>query len=100
MAYRDLWLLIRLCHVPLTPRGYLGIQLLSAAGCAVLCVAARMRGLSRREVLSAILILGTCWMTLCGPATEACTYVLLAPALAWVVVSAASDRWPTIRGRW
>ncbi len=33
-------------------------------------------------------------MTLCGPATEACTYVLLAPALAWALLGAASDRWP------
>jgi hypothetical protein len=94
MAYRDLWLLLRLCHVPLTPRGYMGIQLLSAAGCAVLCVAARLRGLPRRDVLGAILMLGSCWMTLCGPATEASTYVLLAPALAWAVHSTAADRWP------
>ncbi|HWG45609.1 MAG TPA: hypothetical protein VN688_22790, partial [Gemmataceae bacterium] len=78
----------------LTPRGYMGIQLLSAAGCAILCVAARLRGWPRREVLGAILMLGTCWMTLCGPATESCTYVLLAPALAWAVFSATSDRWP------
>src|SRR5262249_42604986 len=66
MAYRDVWLLIRLWHLPLTPRAYLGIQLLSAAGCAVLCVAARLRGFPRREVLCLILALGTCWMMLCG----------------------------------
>jgi hypothetical protein len=94
MAYRDLWLLIRLCHVPLTPRGYMGVQLVSAAGCAVLCVLARLRGLPRREVLGAILMLGSCWMTLCGPATEACTYILLAPALAWALLSAGCDGWP------
>ncbi len=98
MAYRDLWLLIRLAHVPLTPRGYLGIQLISAAGCAVLCMAARLRGRPRREVLGAILMLGTSWMTLCGPATESCTYILLAPALAWAVLSATSDRWPPFVG--
>jgi hypothetical protein len=96
MAYRDLWLLIRLAHVPLTPRGYMGIQLVSAAGCAVLCVAMRLRGWPRREVLGAIWMLGTCWMTLCGPATESCTYVLLAPALAWAVFSATNDRWPRL----
>jgi len=98
MAYRDLWLLIRLAHVPLTPRGYMGVQLISAAGCAVLCVAARLRGRPRREVLSAILMLGTCWMTLCGPATESCTYVLLAPALAWAALSATTDGWPRLVG--
>jgi hypothetical protein len=94
MAYRDLWLLIRAWHLPLTPRGYMGIQLVSAAGCAVLCVAARLRGVPRRVVLSLILALGTCWMMLCGPATESSTYVLLAPALSWAVLSAFGDRWP------
>jgi hypothetical protein len=94
MAYRDLWLLIRLCQLPLTPRGYMGIQLAGAAGCAVLCVAARLRECPRREVLCLILALGTCWMMLCGPATESSTYVLLAPALAWALLSAFGDRWP------
>jgi hypothetical protein len=93
MAYRDLWLLVRLSRLPLTPRAYVGVQLLSAAGCAVLCLAARLRGWPRRDVLGAILAPSTCWMTLCGPATESSTYVLLAPALAWAVVSAWSD-WP------
>ncbi len=94
MAYRDLWLLVRLFHVPLTPRGYLGVQFVSAAGCAALCLALRLRGWPRREVLTAILVLGTCWMTLCGPATESSTYILLAPALAWTIYRAESERWP------
>jgi hypothetical protein len=94
MAYRDLWLLIRLAHVPLTPRGYMGVQLAAGAGCAALCVATRLRGLPRREVLGAVLALGSCWMTLCGPATESSTYILLAPALAWAVLGADRDRWP------
>jgi hypothetical protein len=98
MAYRDLWLLIRLFHVPLTPRGYLGVQLASAAGCATLCLAARLRGWPRRDVLAVILVLGTCWMTLCGPATESSTYILLAPALAWTVQRAESERWPWLLG--
>jgi hypothetical protein len=98
MAYRDLWLLIRLFHVPLTPRGYFGVQLASAAGCAALCLAARLRGWPRRDVLAVILVLGTCWMTLCGPATESSTYVLLAPALAWTVQRAESERWPWLLG--
>jgi hypothetical protein len=94
MAYRDLWLLIRLFHVPLTPRGYMGVQLVAAAGCALVCVLARLRGWPRREVLAAILALGTCWMTLCGPATESSTYILLAPALAAAVLSAEFGHWP------
>jgi hypothetical protein len=98
MAYRDLWLLIRLAHVPLTPLGYLVVQLVSAAGCAVVCIALRWRERPRREVLGAILALGSCWMTLCGPATESSTYILLAPALAWAVVSAECDGWPRLLG--
>jgi len=93
MAYRDLWLLIRLYHVPLTPRGYLVVQLVSAAGCAALCLALRLRGRPRRDVLAAILVLGSCWMTLCGPATESATYMLLSPALAWVVFRAENENW-------
>jgi hypothetical protein len=88
MAYRDLWLLFRLAHVPISSRGYVGVQLLSAGGCALLCLAARWRGWPRRTLLLAVLTLGSCWMTLCGPATESCTYVLLAPTLAWGLVRA------------
>lgn len=85
-GYRDLWLLIRVAHLPLAPRTYLGIQLLSAAGCAALCGLARLRGVPREQVLLMVLTLGTCWMMLCGPATESCTYVILSPALAWGVL--------------
>jgi hypothetical protein len=98
MAYRDLWLLIRLFHLPLTPQGYLVVQLVSAAGCAVLCLTLRFCNRPRRDVLAAILVLGTSWMTLCGPATESSTYVLLAPALAWMVHRAESERWPWFLG--
>ncbi|HEY7152538.1 MAG TPA: glycosyltransferase family 87 protein [Gemmataceae bacterium] len=98
MSYRDLWLLIRLARVPLTPRGYLVVQLVSAAGCAALCVATRLRGWPRSEVLAAVLALGSCWIILCGPATESSTYVLLAPALAWAVLAAENDGWPWFAG--
>jgi hypothetical protein len=92
MAYRDLWLLFRVAHVPITSRTYLMVQLLAAGGCVLVCVAGRRRGWPRREVLAAVLTLGACWMTLCGPATESCTYVLLAPALAWGVLGGGRRR--------
>jgi hypothetical protein len=94
MAYRDLWLLFRAWHVPVTAPVYLGIQLLTAAGCAAVCVAGRLRGWGRPRLLTAALTLGTCWMMLCGPATESSTYVLLAPALAWAVLNAGREPWP------
>jgi hypothetical protein len=61
-------------------------------------VAARLRGWPRSEVLAAILALGSCWMILCGPATESPTYVLLAPAMAWAVLAAENDGWPWFAG--
>jgi hypothetical protein len=33
-------------------------------------------------------------MTFCGPATESCTYVLLAPVLAQAMLEAGDRRWP------
>ena len=33
-------------------------------------------------------------MTLCGPATESCTYILLAPVLAWAVLEAMLRKGP------
>jgi hypothetical protein len=93
MAYRDLWLLFRVWRVPVTPPGYLAVQLLTAAGCAAVCVAGRLRGWGRPRLLTAALSLSTCWMMLCGPATESSTYVLLAPALAWAVLGAGGEPW-------
>src|SRR5262249_51258876 len=88
ISYRDVWLLCRLWQVPLTLRGYLVIQLLAAAGVAALCLAGRWVGWPKRRLLTALLLLGTCWMTVFGPATESCTYILLAPALAWALLEA------------
>jgi hypothetical protein len=94
IAYRDLWLLVRHSKLPLTSHGYQRLQMAAAGLCAVLCVAARLRRWGPPRVLLAVLVLGTCWMTLCGPATESSTYVLLAPALGWAVVAAGRGRWP------
>ncbi len=86
--YRDLRLFCRVWLVPLTPQVYLAIQLLGAAGIAGLCVAAHRRGWPQRTLLPLLLSLGCCWMTVLGPATEGCTYMLLAPPLAWALLQA------------
>jgi hypothetical protein len=93
MAYRDLWLLFRVCSAPVSPRAYQVIQALSGAACATVCVAGRMRNWDTARVLTAVLTLGTCWMTLCGPATESSTFILLAPALALGILSARAENW-------
>jgi hypothetical protein len=87
-GYRDLWLLVRLSGAPLSPAGYMAVQLILAAACAAVCVAGRRLGWTRRPLLALAGGLGACWMVLCGPATESCTYVLLAPVLAWALVEA------------
>jgi hypothetical protein len=80
--YRDLRLLCQVCHLPLNPRLYLGIQLLVAAGIAAICVAGKRAGWPRDRLLGTTLGLGCCWMTVFGSAAESCTYILLAPTLA------------------
>src|SRR5262249_30641647 len=57
-------------------------------GVAAICLAARLWGNSERRMLLLVTLLGTTWMMLCGPATESCTFVMLAPALAWVTFDA------------
>jgi Glycosyltransferase family 87 len=94
IAYRDLWLLFRIGNIPLTPAGYRVIQLALAALCAVLCLAARWAGLGKARQLTTALMLGCCWMTLCGPATESSSFVQIGPALAWSLVASRLERWP------
>jgi hypothetical protein len=97
-GYRDLWQLFRLAGVPISWDLYFGLQLALAAGAAVLCLAGRAAGWPRRRLLTALLSLGTCWMLLCGPATESSTYILLAPVLAWAVVGAwTAEKGPAAR---
>jgi hypothetical protein len=93
MAYRDLWLLFRVTGVPMSWAAYQVVQVLSGAACALVCVLGRIRGWPTSHVLTAVLTLGTCWMILCGPATESSTYVLLAPAFGLGVVAARVEHW-------
>jgi hypothetical protein len=93
-AYRDLWLLFRVARVPITATAYLAIQLMTAGACALLCLGANWLRLSKTQQLTTALMLGCCWMTLCGPATESSSFVQLAPALAWGLVAARRDNWP------
>jgi hypothetical protein len=88
LSYRDLRLLCRVWLVPLGPTPYLAVQLVSAAALAALLLAGRRAGWSRRRLGALAVGLGSCWMLLLGPATEGCTYVLLAPTLALALVPA------------
>lgn len=91
VGYQDFGMLCRTWHVPLGPLGYLAVQLGAAALLARACLAGQRTGWPRRRLLAVVLMFATCWMTLLGPATEASTYALLAPALAWAVVEAFAE---------
>lgn len=81
-GYRDLRLLLGLLGVPLTPAQYFMVELAGAVASAGLIGAGRRRGWSQARLARAVLDLSCLWMTLLGPATESCTYTLLAPTLA------------------
>lgn len=101
LQYSDFRLVCRVWLWPIGPVLYLCVQLLTAAGIAVLCVAARWTAWLRRRQLSLLLGLGCCWMLLFGPATESCTHILLAPSLALALVeNGRGDGSPSLRSLW
>jgi hypothetical protein len=87
-GYRDVRMLFRLWFTPLSGSTYLVVQTLAGAGIALACLWNRSTTQSARSFLTSALVLGCCWMTLFGPATESSTYMLVAPALAWAIVEA------------
>jgi Glycosyltransferase family 87 len=86
VAPRDLWMLGRALHLPLSEKLYVVIQLASAAGLALLVSIGGSRKWTLDRLLIAILTLGCCWMLLLGPSTESTTYVILGPMLVMALV--------------
>jgi hypothetical protein len=91
LGYRDLQMLLRRWGLPLSLYGYRLLEVALGAGCAALVLWGRTRGRGARWSLEACASLGLCWMSLAGPATESCTYVLISPVLATAVLI-VSDR--------
>lgn len=85
--YRDLWLLIHLYDLPISRSAYAIVQATSGVGVALLCWRRQRDGWTTPELLISTLAVTTTWMMLLGPATESSTFILLAPSLAWSVVS-------------
>jgi Glycosyltransferase family 87 len=98
VAPRDLWMILKLLHVPLVPTvhyAYTAFQVASGAAIAVLAVLGRCRfGWTDRRVLVTVLCLVDAWMLLCGPATESATYIMLAPAAALALVQSLEQGFP------
>jgi hypothetical protein len=51
-----------------------------------LCTLWLRRRVSRRQLLTEVYLLFAAWVILFGPATEPCTYVIVAPAVAWTLL--------------
>jgi len=84
----DLLLLLRLGGFAVSAHAFWIVRFALAGGAAGLCWATRQAGYPVRTVLTHVLAQSCCWMILCGPATEVCTYILLAPAFVWTAVDA------------
>jgi hypothetical protein len=94
-AYRDIGLLFRQYFVPLPASAYLTVSATVGLLLAWLVWRSVQLRQSRSGQICRAFALGSCWMTVLGPATESCTYLLLAPTLAAVVLSRSgrSGRW-------
>ncbi len=86
--YRDLRLLCSLAGAELSYTQYQLVEAILGAGMVLFCLAGWRAGWSERVLLLQVLGLGSCWMTVFGPATESSTYSLLAPTAAWLSVEA------------
>jgi hypothetical protein len=99
LAPQDLWLVFRIAHLDMSPKWYVLLRLALAGAVALLGLVARLRGCAHRKVLAVLSTQVGCWIILCGPNSEACTYILLAPVLGWAMIDAwqaqpgAGRRW-------
>jgi glycosyl transferase family 87 len=89
----DLWFLIHVIgHLPISAGLYTLIQIATGSLIAIFCIWGRWKAWSTERVLCGLFFLVSIWMTLCGPATEAHTYLLMAPALVIALVKSFHDR--------
>jgi hypothetical protein len=92
----DLWFMIHtFAHLPISPRIYSLFQLGTAGALAFLCAFQTWKGWPKNRVLTGLFCLASIWMTLCGPATESYTYLILAPAVILALVQAFDAPQPT-----
>jgi hypothetical protein len=83
---------------PLTPFQYVGLELLGGAAIFGLAWFQRWRTAEPRQLFTRVWLLFSVWAALLGPATESCTYVIMAPGIAWALVDAArAQAWKLTR---
>jgi Glycosyltransferase family 87 len=91
----DLWFLIHwVGRLPIPPKIYSLIQLGTAGAIALFCAVQTWRGWAKNRVLIGLFCLVSIWMTLCGPATESYTYLILTPAIVLALVQAFDAHQP------
>lgn len=95
-GYRDFHLLTRVLEMPMAPKAYLGVQLITAALVASVGLWGRISGWPAKHLVTTTFTLGCAWMVLFGPSVESCTYIQIAPVLAWALV----DAWQSPSPRW
>ncbi|HYV38978.1 MAG TPA: glycosyltransferase family 87 protein [Gemmataceae bacterium] len=93
-SYRDFHVLTRAVGLSLPDAGYQALQLLMAALAATAVVRGHVQRWSTARHARAAFDLGCCWIVLFGPATENCTYALLAPTAALATWEAFQDGQP------
>jgi hypothetical protein len=93
----DLWfLLVRFGHLPIPGFVYSAFQVLSGGAIAFFCLVGVWKNWPKERLLAGILAFACIWMTVCGPATELQTYVLLAPVVVLMLVNSL----PHLQTRW
>jgi hypothetical protein len=93
----DLWFLIHaVAHLPVPSWIYTLIQLATGGLIALFCIWGHWKAWNFQRLLCGLFFLVSIWMTLCGPATEAHTYLLMAPALIVALVKSLRDRQPLL----
>jgi hypothetical protein len=89
--YRDFRAMWRVYVAPMSMRQYLILELTVAALIAAICLIGRAQHRPMNQLLTMLLSLACCWMTVLGPATESATYILLAPIVAWMLVETHAE---------
>lgn len=85
LAYRDLHQLLRVSGVELSLTSYRLLEVILAVAAAAIVWLSCARW-SPKFAVWACGALAACWMTLAGPATESCTWVLATPLLAQLAI--------------
>jgi hypothetical protein len=83
-------------HLPIPSWIYTLIQLSTGGLIALFCICGNWKAWNVQRILCGLFFLVSIWMTLCGPATEAHTYLLMAPPLVLALVKSIRDRQPLL----